>query len=123
MTLSTFTHNVLEMDPILFLSYVFWAGVGVLLSLLLHANQRAINNNNMQMAFCWKFLFTSNYKRILISFLLILVSIRFSKQLIGLEQNAFSSFVIGLCSDHLGKVLQLKILVMRDKQLKPKQNE
>lgn len=29
MTLSTFTHNVLEMDPILFLSYVFWAGVGV----------------------------------------------------------------------------------------------
>ena len=123
MTLSTFTHHVLKMDPILFLSYVFWAGIGVLLSLLLNANQRSVNNNNMQMAFCWKFLFTSNYKRILISFLLILVSIRFSKQLIGLEQNAFSSFVIGLCSDHLGKALQLKILVMRDKQLKTNQNE
>lgn len=73
MTLSTFTHNILEMDPILFLSYVFWAGVGVLLSLLLNANQRSVNKNNMQMAFCWKFLFTSNYKRILISLLLILV--------------------------------------------------
>ncbi len=45
MALSTFIHYVLETDPLLFLSYVFWAGIGVLLSLLLNANQRTVNNN------------------------------------------------------------------------------
>lgn len=58
--------------------------------------------------FC-KFLFRNNYRRIFISLILILVTIRFSTQLVGLQQNAFSSFVIGLCSDHLGKIIQLKI--------------
>ncbi len=70
------------------------------------------------MAFYWKFLWINNYKRIFISFILILVTIRFSTQLIGLEQNSFSSFVIGLCSDRLGKILQFKILNIQAKTTK-----
>ena len=109
MTLATFIHYVLEMDPLLFLSFVFWASVGVILCLLLSANQRS-TVNNMQTRFNWKCLLFYNRKRILISFILILVTIRFSKQLIGLEQNSFSAFIIGFSSNHLGKVLQQKML-------------
>lgn len=122
MKLAILSHYILEMDPLLFLSFLFWASIGVLLCLLLNANQR-VSIDNMQTCFNWKCLLFNNRKRIFISFILILVTIRFSKQLIGLDQNAFSAFAIGLCSDHLGKVLQLKILDIRDKQLKPNRNE
>ena len=108
MVFSTFIHYVFETDPLLFSTYVFWACVGVLLSLLFNANRRTVSNKT-QVAFCWKFLWINNYKRILISFILVLVTIRFSTQLIGLKQSAFSSFIVGFCSDRLGKILQLKI--------------
>lgn len=122
MTLATFIHYVLEMDPLLFLSFVFWASVGVLLCLLLNANQRS-TVNNMQTRFNWKCLLFYNRKRILISFIMILVTIRFSKQLIGLDQNSFSAFIIGFGSDHLGKFIQNKLSNIRDKQLNLNQEQ
>lgn len=109
MTISNFIHYILLIDPLLFLSYMFWAIIGMFLSLLLNVHRRTVRNKT-PIAFFWNFLFKNNYKRIFISLILILVTIRFSTQLIGLQQNAFSSFVIGLCSDHLGKIIQLKIL-------------
>lgn len=120
--LEIFIHDILGIDPLLFLSYVFWAGIGVFLSLLLHATQRSTVNNT-QTAFNWKLLFFNNYKRLLISFILILVTIRFSKQLIGLDQNSFSAFVIGLCSDYLGKIIQQKMLTVSEQKLNSGQDQ
>lgn len=108
MTFSTFIHYILVIDPLLFLSYMFWAIIGMFLSLLLNVHGQTARNKTLIASF-WKFLFRNNYRRIFISLILILVTIRFSTQLVGLQQNAFSSFVIGLCSDHLGKIIQLKI--------------
>lgn len=108
MTFSTFIHYILVIDPLLFLSYMFWAIIGMFLSLLLNVHGQTTRNKTL-IASLWKFLFRNNYRRIFIALILILVTIRFSTQLVGLQQNAFSSFVIGLCSDHLGKIIQLKI--------------
>jgi len=120
--LEIFIHDILKIDPLLFLSYMFWAGVGVFLSLLLHATQRNTVNNT-QAAFNWKFLFFNNRKRLLVSFILILVTIRFSKQLIGLDQNSFSAFIIGLCSDYLGKIVQQKMSKISAQQLNANQDQ
>lgn len=120
--LEVFLQDILGMDPLLFLSYMFWAGIGVLLSLLFHATQRNTVNNT-QVTFNWKFLFFNNYKRLLISFILILISIRFSKELISLDQNSFSAFIIGLCSDHIGKIIQQKLLNTSAQLLNSKQDQ
>lgn len=39
MTFSTFIHYILVIDPLLFLSYMFWAIIGMLLSLLLNVHR------------------------------------------------------------------------------------
>ena len=100
-----------------FLIYVFWASIGVLLCLLLNAAKRDLPEHRSPTKFSWKFLIYDNIRRLTIAFILILVSLRFSKEIFGLEQNAFTAFIIGFSSDSLARVIQNKKMLKFDNKI------
>lgn len=97
-------------DLVSFAASCFFALVGILLSLLLHATKRDVNEPTSPVQFSWSYLFCNNFKRILIAVISVFIALRFSDQLLGTRLTLFFSFIIGLSIDNLAKIIQNKIL-------------
>ena len=91
-----------------FLASLFFAMVGVTISLLVHANSRDQATTDSPVTFKWWFLLKDNWKRILLSFIMIIVTLRFVKELTGLDLNMFVSLCVGLVYDKLAEYLKSK---------------
>ena len=95
-------------DIISFGGLVFFAGLGVLLGLLLGSTKRDIGSENTPFEFSWKFLWSDNVKRIVASIILIFVALRFTPELFGVHITNFWAFAIGLGSDQLAGFVKSK---------------
>lgn len=99
-------------DISFFIACVIYAIVGAALSLLAHSLSRDKTDITNPPKFNLLFLLWDNKKRILFNFLLILITIRFSKQITGMQTNEFVSLLIGFGYDRLGKFLQAKSILI-----------
>lgn len=79
------------------------AFIGIAISLLVQATTRDPNDSRSPVHFDWKFFFNDNTIRIIrsiaLSILVIFVSLRFAKNLIGTEASMFYALCIGLGID------------------------
>jgi len=80
--------------------------LGALLSLLLNGNTRDIASPRTPIKFSYKFLFSDNLRRLVITSVLIIVFIRFTKELLGVNLTTYWAFFIGFCSDKLSEYLK-----------------
>lgn len=102
-----------NMDFNMFVASLLFALVGVLISLLLHATTRDQNSESTPVKFSFLFMLKDNWKRILLSIILVIVTIRFLKELTGLELNMFFSLCIGLVYDKLAEYLKSKSDILK----------
>jgi hypothetical protein len=100
-------------DLTTFFGFLFFALVGVLISLLWQANTRDQNTTDSPVKFKWWFLLKDNWKRIISSILLIYVTIRFFKELTHLDLNMFLSLCIGLGWDKLSEFIKSKTDILK----------
>lgn len=94
-----------------FIACVFFALVGTVISLLVHASNRNKNSTKTPYKFSFVFLIADNWQRIMLNLLLILVTIRFCKEITGLELNMFVSLLIGISYDKIGEYLRNKCVI------------
>lgn len=80
--------------------------LGAFLSLLLDSNKRDVCSTRTPTHFSYLFLFKDNINRISATFILIIVFMRFSKELMGVELTTYWAFFIGLVSDKLSEYLR-----------------
>lgn len=90
-----------------------WACIGVVISLLAHANTRDQSSPSTPVPFKPLFLLKDNWKRILLAFLLIIVSLIFIKDLFGKELTMFWALLIGLAWDQLAAWLKGKADILK----------
>ena len=95
------------------LAALFFALLGVTLNLLIDTSTRKPETTDTPVHFSLRFLLCDNWKRILLSVLLILVTIRFCEELTGLHLNMFVSLLIGFGFDKLSKFLKGKSDVLK----------
>lgn len=86
----------------------FFAAVGVAISLLLEVRKRDVNSVRTPEHFSFSFLWSDNFRRIMVSVLLIFVALRFSNDLLGVQISLFASLMIGLGFDKLAELAKKK---------------
>lgn len=97
-----------------FFACVFFALIGTAISLLIHATNRDKNSMKTPYRFNFTFLIADNWQRILLNFLLIVITIRFCKELTGMNLNMFVSLIIGVGYDKLGELLRNKCVIDKE---------
>lgn len=102
----------------MFAALFLFSMVGVTINLLLHATTRDQNSLNTPVNFSLKFLLWDNWKRILLSILLIWVTIRFMSILfeidtINREYYLFAALIVGFIFDKLGEIFKAKTTFLR----------
>lgn len=114
--LSAFLERITGQDnPADFLYYIFFAFVGVTIMLLFQTTSREVNSVNTPMRFSWRFLWCDNTKRILLSVLLIYVSLRFTKTLLGFNLSEPYALGIGAGLDKISEILKEKFRAIKSK--------
>lgn len=88
-----------------FLFFVFWAMVGAFIMINIHAQTRDPKAIRTPVCFSWRIWLHDNFRRVIFNLTLILVTIRFSKEVTGKEINDFWAFVIGLSFDAIAILL------------------
>jgi len=107
--METFQSFILGGLPLpMLLAALFFSLLGVTLNLLVDATTRKPETTDTPVRFSLRFLLRDNWKRILLSVLLILVTIRFCQELTGLHLNMFVSLLIGFGFDKLSEFLKGK---------------
>lgn len=113
-------------EPLAFLQLLIWALVGTYILMQIHANQRDVKSYRTPVQWSWRVFFKDNLRRILFNLVLIVVTIRFSKEITGKEISDFWALVIGLSSDGLALLIQsfniAKLSGTFSKQDTPNQN-
>jgi hypothetical protein len=97
-----FFHSLLgNIEPMTFLLFLIWGMIGIFVNILIHASGRDVRTDYSPLQFSWTYLIKDNWKRGLLGIFLLIVSIRFSNEILGVETTAFASFWIGLTSHKL----------------------
>jgi hypothetical protein len=113
-TLSLSQHIWGSLNPDMFFAALLFAMIGVTISLLMHAGTRnKTSTSTAPPKFNFWFLLTDNWKRILLSFILIVVTIRFLKELTGLNLNMFFALCIGVAWDKLSEFIKAKSDILK----------
>lgn len=92
--------------------YFIFAFIGATLTLLMEVRDRNKAKDQkdsvvpIKSKFDFIFMIQDNFRRMLTTFLLIFVFLRFLPELTGIELTHFTSFMIGLGSDKLSKLLK-----------------
>lgn len=89
-----------------FMGYLFWVIVGTLIYQLMEVKDRNKHSDRTPYQFNLKFWFLDNWKRLLVTFLLILVNIRFWENLTGSELTEYTAFLVGFGSDGVAGFLK-----------------
>lgn len=95
-------------EPAFFIAGFIFAMFGVVISLLFSSSKRDQANPETPEKFSWLYLIYDNGKRILLAFLLIIVTLRFSNELIGANLTMWGALLIGLGWDRLAAYLKEK---------------
>jgi hypothetical protein len=97
----------------MFAAALFFSLLGVTINLLMDATTRKPESEDTPVRFSFWFLMRDNWKRIMLSILLIVVTIRFCEELTGLHLNMFVSLLIGFVFDKLSEFLKDKSNVLK----------
>lgn len=95
-------------DPGMFLAAMVYALVGVIISLLYDSAKRDQNKLSTPNDFSWGYMLIDNLKRIALSVLLVVVSLRFSREILGADLTMYLALLIGIGFDRLGLLLKNK---------------
>jgi hypothetical protein len=99
---ANFFHSLLgNIEPMTFFLFLVWGMIGIFVNILIHASGRDVRTDYSPLQFSWSYLTKDNWKRALLGILLLIVAIRFSNEILGVETTAFASFWIGLTSHKL----------------------
>jgi hypothetical protein len=98
-----------SLSPSEFLAAIFFALVGLVISLLLQSNVRDVKSDNTPFHFDWGFLLLDNWKRIVLSILMIYISIRFYADIFGQPITMFLALGIGFGLDKISQLIKDKI--------------
>lgn len=107
------THRLVQLllgtdDLALVVAGLIYAMFGLCLSLAVQALNRDISSPRTPINFSGKFLLSDNVKRLFISIGFIIVSMRFSQELLGLQVTVYISFGIGYGADKLSQMFKKK---------------
>lgn len=109
----TFLERMLGTNDVPFLAAVLaFALIGVVISLLIHASNRRPESYTSPRRFSFLYLIQDNWKRILLDVLLVLVTVRFSQEVIGLKLTEFTALMIGESFDKIAEWLQNKNILI-----------
>lgn len=112
--METFKSFILGGIPfVMFWAALFFSLIGVVINLLMDATTRKPETVDTPVRFSLWFLLRDNWKRILLSILLIVVTIRFCEELTGVHLNMFVSLLIGFVFDKLSEFLKDKSDVLK----------
>jgi hypothetical protein len=89
-----------------FLAMLLFALLGVIISLLIHSTNRSPGSKRSPYRFTFSFLFRDNGQRLILNTLLILVTLRFSQELLGVTIKPFVALLIGVSFDKLSEFLR-----------------
>ena len=102
-----------------FASLFAWALTGAYILVQFNINSRDPNSVRTPVKFSWKFWIKDNLRRVVFNGVLIIVTLRFSKEITGKELNEFWALVIGLSSDGLAQLLNTFKMVKLSGTVKP----
>lgn len=105
----------------IFMSFCFFAILGIALSLLWHTNRRDPLSDKTPMEFSWIFMLRDNAKRILASVISVYACLRFTPEILNIQLNDFWAFAIGLSFDKLAEFIKDKTSLL-DVKRKPTNN-
>ena len=107
--------------PVMFLAMLLFAGLGVFIRLLVDSTKRDQISPNTPQKFSFGFLFKDNWKTILLSFILIMLTLRFLphffpdyftieelSSVIGQDKYLFGSVLVGYLYNSLSQLLKDK---------------
>jgi hypothetical protein len=103
----------------MFCALFFYALLGVIIKLLIHATTRDPEKGETPNKFSIKFLFKDNWKRLLLSIILVYVVIRFLSQFLIVdvtnnpEIHLFGAIVVGFSCDSLSEWFKSKVNALR----------
>lgn len=102
----TFTENMLgKLTFITFISGLLFAGIGILITLLVHSLTRDKESERTPVKYSFTFMLYDNWKRILLVFLCVLVTIRFFEDLTPWKFNMLFALAVGGSYDGLAAIL------------------
>lgn len=107
-------------DPGYFIAAFIYAMVGMLISLLVSASKRDQSKLTTPEAFSWRYLLWDNAKKIILTLILVIVTLRFSREFMGADLTMYLALLVGLGWDMLGEMWRKKGLF--DKKI-PDQNQ
>lgn len=96
-------------------AFVF-ALIGIFITLLLGSTQRQVLSESSPIHFSWHYLFSDNFKRIVATLLMVVVSLRFVHDLFGFELSSWHGFIIGSGWDGLAFIIKQKTKLLDPKQ-------
>lgn len=100
-------------DPGTFLAAIVFALVGVIISLLYSSSKRDTAKDSAT-NFSWSYLLLDNIRRVVLSILLILVTLRFSREILGADLTMYLALLVGIGFDRLGAILRDKGVIDRN---------
>lgn len=103
------------LDAPLFFALFLLALLGMAVGLLVHSTNRTPDKGASPVNFDVPYLVRDNRQRTLLSIVLIVVTLRFFKELTSYEINPFHAFLIGMGYDKLGELLRNKNIIDKSK--------
>jgi len=91
-----------------FIGLMFFALIGVAIRLLLGTTNRNVEGKRSPVKFNWLFFIQDNWKQVVLVFLLVYVSLRFSPELLGVQMDYFVALSVGFGYDLLMNILKKK---------------
>ena len=82
-------------DPGTLAAAFAFALIGIFITLLLGTTARRPLSSDSPMHFSWSYLWSDNFKRIVATLLMVIVSLRFANDLFGFQLNSWHGFIIG----------------------------
>ena len=88
-----------------------FALLGAFLNWLISYRKRDKERNPVKFSF--KYLLVDNIRRMIATFILIAIVMRFSDEVLGMEYSLYASFIVGFVSDKLGeKLAEIKTAII-----------
>jgi len=105
---ASFAQDLLGMEGRVFGIALIWAVLGMFINIFSDVTRRTKPSEHSPVKFSMKYWLSDNWRRLVISFLLIPVAIVGVEQLFGVEMSRFVAFSIGYGSDHLIEIVKRK---------------
>lgn len=102
------TYLLGDLDPALFVASLIYAGLGILLTLLLGTTVRNVHSEFSPDHFSWKYLWNDNTKRLLANLICVPLTLRFMPDVLGVELTVWKGLIVGLSWDTLFLIIKQK---------------